>query len=456
MNLLRLVFLASAIIACSLSSADTILPTDSNIRYVGRLNTSAPLAPRMYWSGTHIIAWFEGTSCQVKLNCAGGNDYFNIIVDNGTPVKVDLAAGLQTITAASGLSDGVHKIEIFKRTSYQKDNTAFEGLVTDSGKGLALLPPEPALKIQFYGDSITDGYSVDAPSDDNSAIYWNNYLTYAALTARNLDLQYVCTAASGIAVIHPWGAGFIMDHYYDRINPQASSSGSNKWDFSGDDPDIAVINLFQNDSWVNQEPHTTAERDAILNAYESLVLKIRAAHADAEIICALGNMDATASASVWPGYIDTVVSRMNNNHGDSKIYSLFFPYKNSGGHPVASEQVLMADALTAFIQTNFSYLFTRDSDSDGFTDVKEAKLATDPENPGSYFSLSIEATDSNTNTLNLTWPSCTGVKYRIWESTTLTNWTPLRDWTETTTPPTDSLEISASQSKNFFKIEAGE
>jgi hypothetical protein len=298
--------------------ADHISPTNNNIRYVGRFNTSDPAAPRMYWSGTHIIAWFEGTSCQVKLNCAGGNDFFNITIDDAPPVKHPLAAGSQTISAAAGLPEGFHRIEIFKRTSYQKDNTAFEGFITDEGKGLAPLPPAPAVKIQFYGDSITDGHSVDAPSDNDAAAYWNNYLTYAALTARNLNMEYVCTAASGIAVIHPWGSGFIMDNYYDRIVP-GDSSPANAWDFSEYVPDIVVINLFQNDAWVNPSPHNPSERENIISAYEDLLVKIRTAHPEAEILCALGNMYATRTGSVWPGYIESAVARMNGPRGDSTV-----------------------------------------------------------------------------------------------------------------------------------------
>jgi hypothetical protein len=297
---------------------------------------------------------------------------------------------------------------------------------------------------------------VDAPSDNNAATYWNNYLTYAALTARNLNMQYVCTAASGIAVLYPYSAGFIMDNYYDRINPYVSSSGSNKWDFSNDDTDIVVINLFQNDLSNNPAPHTTAEVNAILDAYESLLLKFRAAHPNAEIICALGNMwGPTLPGSVWTGYVDAVVARMQNDHGDSKVHSLFFPFKGTGGHPIASEHVPMADALTAFIQTNLAYLFTSDSDSDGFTDVEEANLATDPNDPDSFFKLYIAPAGSGTNTINLTWPSCTGVKYRLWESSSLTNdWTLLRDWTDAETPPADSLQYSGLPSSRFFKIEA--
>lgn len=452
----RLLAVSIAVFACTHSSADTILPTDPNIRYVGRFNLSNPLAPRMYWSGTHVIAWFKGTSCQVKLNCAGGKDFFNIIVDNGIPVKFGLTAGSQTISAASGLPDGDHKIEIFKRTSYKNDNTAFEGLITDAGKGLALLPPAPALKIQFYGDSITDGNSVDISPENFAPTYWNNYLTYAAITARNLDMQYVSTAASGIAVIYPWSTspGFVMDSYYDRINPGEVASGSNKWDFTNDDPDIVVVNLFQNDASVNPAPHSAAETGAILDAYESLILKIRVAHPNAQIICALGSMNATASGSVWPGYVDTVVSRMKNNHGDNQIRSLFFPYKNTSGHPNVAEQAAMADQLTAFIQTNFSDLFSHDSDADGLTDVQEAKLATDPENPASFFALSIERAGSDANALQLTWPSCTGVKYRLWQSNDLTRWDLLRDWSNPESPPTDFLELGVVRPKSFFKIEA--
>jgi hypothetical protein len=345
--------------------ADTVLPTDPNIRYVGRFEMSDPLAPRMYWSGTRIIAWFEGTSCQVKLNCAGmtpllglpaGTDYFNIMIDDGTPVKYGLTAGPQTISAASGLADGVHKIELFKRTTYQYDNTAFEGFITDSGKGLAPLPPAPAVKIQFYGDSITDGCAVDASNNNNRDNYWNNYLTYAAVTARNLDMEYVCTAASGIGVryVPHADSNLMMANYYDRIIPGGSSDAANQWDFSGDDTDIVVINLLENDFLELPSPNA-AQSDAIIDAYEDLLVKIRAAHPHAEIICALGNMAVTDVGSVYPGCIDTAVARMNSG-GDSKVYSLFFPYKGSGGHPIASEQLLMANQLTAYIRTNFSYL----------------------------------------------------------------------------------------------------
>jgi hypothetical protein len=39
----------------------------------------------------------------------------------------------------------------------------------------------------------------------------------------------------------------IMPEMYDRADPTDSTS---KWDFSKYTPDVVVINLFQNDSWL--------------------------------------------------------------------------------------------------------------------------------------------------------------------------------------------------------------
>jgi hypothetical protein len=452
-----------AIILCyfaavpTLLFADTILPTDSNIRYVGRFDQSNPLAPRMYWSGTHIIAWFEGTSCQVKLNCASGQDYFIIIIDDDDPVKYDLATGLQTIDAASGLTDGFHRIEIFKQTSFKYDNTAFEGFITDAGKGLAALPPAPAVKIQMYGDSITDGNSVDAVGDDTSlGSDWNNYLTYGAVTARNLDMEYVCTAGTGLALLYPWSVSFsdvdyIMDNYYDRIVPNGGTDSSNEWDFSNDNPDIVVVNLLQNDRANQKEPHTEEVSTALIDAYEDLIVKLRAAHPDAEIICALGPMSAVYYQP-WPSYVEAAVARMNDNHGDSKVHTLFFPYI-SGGHPDVAGHLVMANQLTDYIQSNFSYLFDRDTDNDGVIDIDEVDQGTDPYDQSSYFTLKIDSESPVSETMKLVWPSRVGVGYRLWESSTLTDWAVTQNWSDAQTPPEDSLEIPLA-TKGFFKIES--
>ena len=60
---------------------------------------------------------------------------------------------------------------------------------------------------------------MDAVGDNPAAQYWNNYDTYAAVTSRNLNMEYVSIAASGIALKYPWAPGYLMPSWYDAVDP---------------------------------------------------------------------------------------------------------------------------------------------------------------------------------------------------------------------------------------------
>jgi len=150
----------------------------------------------------------------------------------------------------------------------------------------------------------------------------------------------------------------IMPEVYDRLNPTNSTS---KWNFSKYTPDIVVINLFQNDSWIVNNPQnpqfiarfgTTAPTEAfIIKSYQNFIKSIRAKYPNSAIICALGNMDATRVGSAWPGYIEKAAKGLN----DAKIFTHFFPYKDTPGHPKVAEQKAMADDLIEFIDKNIKW-----------------------------------------------------------------------------------------------------
>jgi hypothetical protein len=122
-----------------------------------------------------------------------------------------------------------------------------------------------------------------------------------------------------------------------------------------------VINLFQNDSWlVNKPTHDEFKKrfgnqkpsdDFIIKSYENFVKSIRTKYPNASLICALGNMDATKEGSKWPVYIQKAVENLK----DKKIYSHFFKYKNTPGHPKVNEQQAMANSLIAFINKNVAW-----------------------------------------------------------------------------------------------------
>jgi PKD repeat protein len=95
-----------------------------------------------------------------------------------------------------------------------------------------------------------------------------------------------------------------------------------------------------------------------------------------------------------------------------------------------------------------------DSDGDGLTDAQEIALGTDPNDPDSVFGFSGSTPLPMSGKIQLTWPSSTGVLYRVWESADLSAWSVIRDWTNALTPPSDSFEFDLSPSNGYFKVEA--
>lgn len=329
-----------------------------NIKYNGRVGfpTDSTCAA-IYWSGSSIRIDFEGTEIKVVLQDENYKNYFNVILD-GEVIKMIRPDTIKTIyTLAENLSQGKHSIELFKRTEWTNGKTWFYGFQTNpTGK---ILPLKAANKrmIEFYGNSITCGYAVEDYSGNDSpdSIYTNNYVAYGALTARHFNADYTCIARSGIGLTISWFDQVIQD-IYGRLDP---SDAQSKWDFSSETPNIVVVNLLQNDSWLTNRPeHPEFKRrfgehkpspEKIIAVYADFIARLRHHYPSTSIICMLGNMDATKNG-VWSGYIETAVETLNDKH----IYTLFIPYKNTLGHPKVAEQKIIADTLIHFIEKELS------------------------------------------------------------------------------------------------------
>lgn len=331
-----------------------ISPNNPNIQYTSRIDFTDPQAPALYWSGAYITASFTGSSLQVQFDDTGDN-YYNAIIDgqDANPLIIDCEKGLHTYTAASGLADAVHTVRLFRRTESFSGTTIFKGFILDDGKQLVAPPARPKHKIEFYGDSITCGMGNEVPDkdeDENNAKR-NNYLAYGAITARNLDAEYVCIAKSGIGIVTSWFP-MIMPEFYDRLNPEDSTS---RWDFSAWTPDVVVINLFQNDSWLVGKLDPVPTPEQISAAYYAFVKTIRNIYPNAVIFCTLGSMDATRAGSPWPGYIQTAVDRFKQDHNDANIHTHFFAYDGTGKHPRVRHHRVMAKELTELIKKTINW-----------------------------------------------------------------------------------------------------
>lgn len=319
-----------------------ILPTNSKIQYIGRVDFTHPDAPKIWWVGTEIAANFHGTSLKIIMsNPNKVTHYFNVIIDGNLSLLTLPAFSIDsTYSLAAELGNTVHTLQIIKRES-PWDNQIFKGFILDAGSELASPSPRKKRKIEFYGDSITQGVQSDVAENgvDNyeNFIDDNNYNSYAAITARAFDAEYMCTAVSGIRLT-PYKGRSNLPSIFDRLYPSTTAP---LWDFSKWQADVVVVNLGENDYPFPQN---------FTSAYIRFVQKIRSKYPNAEIFLLTGPMSAGTNVKIINA-INKAVETINST-GDKKVYAYNF-IKNDGhqGHPRIGDHQTAASELIVKIKT---------------------------------------------------------------------------------------------------------
>jgi hypothetical protein len=324
---------------------------NKNIQYDNRIDFSDGDYALLTWGGAAAKIHFIGDGVKVLLQNKRSPSYLNVILDDSIFV-IQSDSSKKWFTLASNLSPGEHTVQIFKRTN--NGNLKFYGF--QLSPGAELIKPKKRTKIiEFIGDSVTGGSSIH----DSSGYNWrglnsDNYFTYGAVTARYFDAQYYCVAQGGIGLM-VGGQEISMPEKYDRVNLRDADK---KWDFSKVQPNIVVINLFQNDYSIFNDPKgdrfkkkfgdTIPDENYIVGEYIKFVNRIKKIYPNTKIICSLGSMDAAKDGSPWPGYIENAVKKINSPN----VYYCLFPYKKTSGHPNVKQHKVMADTLINFIKKN--------------------------------------------------------------------------------------------------------
>lgn len=229
---------------CSVQKKLTDNTADNNkIEYNGRIGRKNPGVAEIYWPGSSVKTRFTGTSLQATLKDQRGHNYFNVIIDGDSVNLLRIDSVKKTYTLASGLPEGEHIVELYRRTDFNDGITWFFGFQYAPGAKLLALQPKKR-RIEFYGNSITVGSAIeDREGSSGKGNFTNNYMSYGALTARHFDAAYSCIARSGIGLMVSWSSPIMPEIYY-RLNPFDEES---VWDFSKSIPGIVVVNLMQND-----------------------------------------------------------------------------------------------------------------------------------------------------------------------------------------------------------------
>lgn len=331
-----------------------IAPPQQHFQYTGRIDFHQPKTPSLSWPGSAISGTFTGTKFALTLDDQKGKNYFNVFIDKDWqhPVVIAAKQGRHTYLVATGLSEQAHTFTLFKRTEGEEGRTQFLGVSLSDDARLLAPPAKPQRKIEFFGDSITSGMGNEAVvgEPDHILSEKNNFLAYGAITARNLDAEYVSTSQSGIGIMISW-FNFTMPQFYDQLD--AVGNNDSHWDFSQWQPDVVVVNLFQNDSWLidrEKRLQPAPSQQDIIDAYADFVTKLRQVYPNAYIVATLGSMDATKAGSPWPGYVKAAVAQIKENTADQKIDYFFFPFDDFWQHPRVKHHQKNAELLTQFIK----------------------------------------------------------------------------------------------------------
>ncbi len=288
---LQFIFLLTACSNSSLIKENQIVKIDAddpNIQYVGRFNFSNPKKIKFDWPGVIISAKFTGSSCSVRLE--DGKNEYAVIIDNNAP-KILSTDTSKIYKVISGLNDLVpHTIILQKRTEALVGSGIFCGFILDPGCTLVNPNARPGRRIEFIGNSITCGYGDEG---ENSDCHFtpqteNANLSYASITARELNADYHLIAYSGKGVVRNYGdpnktSLDPLPSIFDRICVYDSTP---KWNFKNWIPQAVVINLGTNDFSTKPYP----DKDVFQKAYLELINRVRNLYKEVRIFTIVGPM----------------------------------------------------------------------------------------------------------------------------------------------------------------------
>lgn len=190
----------------------------------------------------------------------------------------------------ASFQDGeIHKITIIKITEAQMSYAELQEIQVHNGTLLPLpLEDDNRIKVEFIGDSITCGYGVlGAPYSEFHIREEDGELSYAALTAKELNLNARYTSVSGYGVYCDYTGN--TEGTLPKVYPYTNYwvDGSAEYDFQDFIPELIVINLGTNDSKFLND---TAIQNCFIDHYIDFIKFIRSKYPGAKILCICGTL----------------------------------------------------------------------------------------------------------------------------------------------------------------------
>ncbi|MCR5675191.1 MAG: GDSL family lipase [Lachnospiraceae bacterium] len=261
----------------------------------------------VFWTASGIELRLGASDLFVELESIYGSLelWIDVMIDGELSQKIQLPHGRSRIPVFQGLDPSrVRTVRILRDTqAMAQDGDAsvllFHAIETDDHAMFERIP-EPALRLEVIGDSITSGEGAGLERQVEWApVVFSAVNSYGYLAAELLNAQVNILSSSGWGLYASWDANTecALPPYYHEVCGLAKGAGNEAagakrpWDFAAWRPDVIVINLGTNDSGAinNQNRWTREEYHPLFNnAAVSFLRDLRAQNPEARLLWAYG------------------------------------------------------------------------------------------------------------------------------------------------------------------------
>ena len=300
----------------------SIIPDSNKVKYIGRFYVKDDIT-WLTLSGSSLEFYLTGNSAEINIVGDNAAIYlaedqrprYAIYIDDKQLIDTTMGELEKTIKLFNNQIEKEVKVRIILLSEASHGAIGIKNIIVNSCSEEIIKPTEyKKLRIEYLGDSITCAFGIESAStsDPFQTTTQNFELTYAFLSAKELDADYSCVCYSGSGVARD---GNKMPEYYTKTN--AFTSYNEEWDFKKYPNDIVVINLGTNDSGYAAE----SKHDEYIQEYTKFLELIREKNPDAYIVCTLGMMGCE---NLFP-LIEKAISLM----ADEKIFGFLLPQQKA-------------------------------------------------------------------------------------------------------------------------------
>jgi hypothetical protein len=314
----------------------------------------------MISSGASVEFLFTGDSAVVSLSGLAGPADYNYVaaeLDGQYRGRFKITSVPTSLVFKVSSTQERHELKIIRATEASNGVVVFHGAQAER-----IFKPESKAvpRIEFIGNSITAAMGADTTEIScGGGSKWydqhNAYFSYAALTARALNAEYMLSAISGAGVYRNWNSdGPAVPLQYESAYLRADSL--QRWDFNSWKPDIVTVALGTNDMSPGDGKKERSAFDSarFISSYTDFIRTISSNYPEARIVLLTSPMMLGKRAKTLLSCLQQVrMQCMNERITDIPLQIFEFrEMKATGctGHPLIPEHREMAGQLTTFLR----------------------------------------------------------------------------------------------------------